>query len=348
MLYFLRPLNIDNQASTMPVQLCRECATVSIHVDGVLHGSPVSCETCATEYIFCAACYKHGTIRSVHLQRAFNINHKDATHLRLGANRTQARDAKSGTFKTARSSRSNSSSAAKKLLADWTWGRLSAVAPRSGLISGSPMALYFDAARAHRDFYDGLIQKVAMLNLANMMPESERKEWSQLGPIQPADAVGLLDVKMEALNGHLRVMGLRLSQSLTSENSVYISNHDEGYLGLVHSDGLDQVMLVLTGCKTVWIAPPPPVDLAGSGSSGKSIAFTSHGFEYKETSQESRIKRKSTFINYAVDRGVLATDPWRRVTLGAGAAFYLPMGWLHCVDSAPRTISLSLAAEALT
>ena len=134
-------------------------------------------------------------------------------------------------------------------------------------------------------------------------------------------------------------MGLRILPSASAVDMIYVSNPSEGYQGTVHVDKQHFMMLVLTGYKTVWVAPAPPMSLADFSSTR--FSFSSHGYQYVITSP-------GELMNFAVDHMALTKDPWRRITLGAGQALHLPRGWPHRVDSAARTISISLVVKELS
>jgi hypothetical protein len=320
---------------------CRACQkeTTAIDIYALSHGDEVACNDCSASFLFCAACQKNKAKRIFHLRAAFKNTHRNAAHSFLGTQKHSNRNESTGKFKKARVVRSASRLLLHSPRPDWTWGRFQASGTRGLLFHGFPMVATFDPARTHVDDYLNLEKKVAALHLPLVTPPSEFKEWRLYGPIDTKDAVTLAGCDSEALGGCLSSLGLRILPSSTPVDTVYLSNPDVGYQGHVHADKQDFVMLVLTGYKTAYVAPPAPV--AASDFSGLSFSFSSNGYEYVVTSQ-------GELVNYEVDRMALANDPWRRITLGAGEALHLPRGWMHCVDSASRTISLSLVAKGST
>ena len=179
------------------------------------------------------------------------------------------------------------------------------------------------------------------------------RSWKIFGPL-PMTLVEVLVGPLgglAALQSQLKDMGLQL---LDSGGEAFLSTQNEGYLGWVHFDAVDSVLVVLSGKKVIFLAPPRFSEMELQGPARLAFATestsTSPTYTYleKDASWSYRKGRDGGVTsNFNVSRAALLQPPWIQVTATAGDLVFIPRGWLHAVDTEMATVAISLEVTKL-
>jgi len=158
------------------------------------------------------------------------------------------------------------------------------------------------------------------------------------------DLVGA--VNSTALKQALVRQGVEFDLNGAGFGEAFSSTPRIGYSGHLHFDAVTDVLLVLVGAKVVFLAPPPPPFLVpGRLAESKRLEFSFGGHTYSEPAASVSARADAggdVTVNLEAGRAAFGSAPWRRFALVAGDALLLRRGWLHCVDTSPGSVAVSL------
>ena len=152
------------------------------------------------------------------------------------------------------------------------------------------------------DSYSTICETISNLDLKLETP-GEESQWSVYTiPIDNlAEFMGV-----SVLGERLSRLGLAVDKSEHTAE-LFVSPETSGYNGITHFDALSDVLIVLSGTKVVYLAPPPPCDF--EDETGK-LSFCCEGFWYKETSPPANRAGSAggTTVNMSADAAALGSQ----------------------------------------